>query len=487
VLVVDAEGYVIAGFQGFEPDAGVDPYERQVRRALHLDSWGGAVAPSYGVRPEAPDFSIVSLDGNELSRADLAGKVAVLMFFSPTCPHCHSALEFIEKLAEGLNRPDLVIVPVSVQDRKYVIDDMKTRLGLDLQLYVDSSDAIFADYAHAGTVPDTLILDRESRVIARHSGMAPRLEALMTMQVKNALGVDNPILLDAKGYSGEEFCSVCHNEQHDTWSLTHHAYAFTTLAEHGADRDTECVGCHTVGFEQPGGYDLVSRQRFLEGVQCENCHGRGGPHQSPEFAAAGLESACAGCHTTEHSLRFVFGERLPLVSHAANAQFTSLGVDERRALLARRDKRKRQLFERGAFVGSQACAECHASEHEIWSKSPHAVAFETLRGKSSQGDADCQRCHTTGFGEEGGFPPGGDALQGVGCESCHGPGGNHVEEGAERRGTILALTDKCDSCVIMQICGSCHDEANDPGFEFELIDKIDAIRHGFRDRGAAAE
>jgi hypothetical protein len=62
-----------------------------------------------------------------------------------------------------------------------------------------------------------------------------------------------------------------------------------------------------------------------------------------------------------------------------------------------------------------------------------------------------------------------------------------VAEGAERRGTILTLTDKCDSCVIMQICGSCHDEANDPGFEFELLDKIEAIRHGFRDRGAAAE
>ncbi len=62
-----------------------------------------------------------------------------------------------------------------------------------------------------------------------------------------------------------------------------------------------------------------------------------------------------------------------------------------------------------------------------------------------------------------------------------------MAEGAERRGTILALTDKCDSCVIMQICGSCHDEANDPGFEFELLDKIEAIRHGFRDRGAAAE
>jgi peroxiredoxin len=485
VLVVDAEGFLVSGFQGFEADARVDPYEREVRNALHLEAADNAIAPSYGVRPEAPDFSIVSLDGRKLSRADLAGKVVVLMFFSPTCTHCHNALAFFEKLAAQLERPDLMLVPVSVQNRQYVIDDMKSRLGLESRIWVDGTESIFKDYAHGGTVPDTLILDRESRVVARHVGMAPRLEALMTMQVKHALGVENPILLDAKGYSGEEFCSVCHPQQHDTWSLTHHAYAFTTLAEHGAERDEECVSCHTVGFGEPGGYEIAQRQRWLEGVQCENCHGRGGPHQSPDFASRGYEAACAGCHTPEHSLRFVFGERLPLVSHAANAQFTGLDLEARQALLERRDRRERQLFDRGEFVGSQACAGCHASEHELWAKSPHAAALETLGDK--HGDADCQACHTTGFGETGGFPDGGEATHGVGCESCHGPGGNHVAEGAEHRGTILALTDKCDSCVIMQICGSCHDEANDPGFEFELLDKIDAIRHGFRDRGAAAE
>ena len=72
----------------------------------------------------------------------------------------------------------------------------------------------------------------------------------------------------------------------------------------------------------------------------------------------------------------------------------------------------------------------------------------------------------------------------MGCESCHGPGGNHVAADARKPGTILALTDKCDSCVILQICGDCHDDANDPGFEFEVLDKIERIRHGYRDRPA---
>jgi hypothetical protein len=70
------------------------------------------------------------------------------------------------------------------------------------------------------------------------------------------------------------------------------------------------------------------------------------------------------------------------------------------------------------------------------------------------------------------------ALAGVGCESCHGPGGDHVGEGARRQGTIVKLSDKCGSCVILQVCGSCHDDANDPGFEFEVKAKIIHQRHG---------
>ena len=114
--------------------------------------------------------------------------------------------------------------------------------------------------------------------------------------------------------------------------------------------------------------------------------------------------------------------------------------------------------------------------------------MDTLAAQGKQGERDCQVCHTTAFGKPGGFDPVVDPasqadLAHVGCESCHGPGGNHVADGATRLGTIVSLGDKCDSCVILQICGSCHDDANDPGFEFEVQDKIDRIRHGTIEAG----
>ena len=40
--------------------------------------------------------------------------------------------------------------------------------------------------------------------------------------------------------------------------------------------------------------------------------------------------------------------------------------------------------------------------------------------------------------------------------------------------------------MILQICGACHDAANDPGFEFEVEQKIEAQKHGTKPPQASA-
>lgn len=81
------------------------------------------------------------------------------------------------------------------------------------------------------------------------------------------------------------------------------------------------------------------------------------------------------------------------------------------------------------YVGSDSCLKCHAEAAQKWHASSHAHAFQSLVRRNSDADPTCLACHTVGFGTPSGYRRsfGAEKLTDVGCESCHGPGSEHVK------------------------------------------------------------
>ena len=115
------------------------------------------------------------------------------------------------------------------------------------------------------------------------------------------------------------------------------------------------------------------------------------------------------------------------------------------------------------FAASGRCAQCHSAEMAKWSFSKHSRAWESLLKhpvKGSTQNPDCIGCHTTGFGQIGGF---GEPTvtnirkyKAVQCETCHGP-----LKGHPNNHTIQAIPITIETCI------GCHDNANSPDFDFE--------------------
>ena len=82
------------------------------------------------------------------------------------------------------------------------------------------------------------------------------------------------------------------------------------------------------------------------------------------------------------------------------------------------------------YVGSEACAPCHATAYKTWEQSSHAWAFRSLVARQSDADPSCVGCHSVGFGTATGYRReyAGTKLANVGCESCHGPGSEHLSD-----------------------------------------------------------
>ncbi len=119
------------------------------------------------------------------------------------------------------------------------------------------------------------------------------------------------------------------------------------------------------------------------------------------------------------------------------------------------------------IAGSQACAKCHNEDCDVWKQSGHAHAWKTIEDKGFHVDASCQQCHTTGFGLPGGFESRTKSLSAVnvGCESCHGPATEHLQNPKVR--PAFAARDQCVRC---------HDPENSPHFRY--AEYWAKIRHG---------
>ncbi len=491
LLGADAEGYLTYGIGKFPLDAEhpAEVIESQLRDRLRIPA-RGELSGALDGRPLAPLFEAERLDGEGHFRlADLSDRAVVLVFFLHTCPHCHDALSFFkEALAQIPEAVRPALIGVSLRDQLTSVRAMLADKDLDFfPVLLDRDQSIQNAYGVFGGVPDILLIDSKRRIVHHVQGWrAERDPALARMYLAQLSGQQVPMLLNPKGYTGNDACSVCHQAQRDTWIFTRHASAFDTLVTHGADRKRECVSCHVVGFDLPGGFTLSDRPQQLEDVGCESCHGRGGPHLSPGLVTnANYESVCLTCHNPTHSLGFKYEEFLRKVSHRSIAALTP---SERQKLAANGHPARELLPKNLRFVGSESCRSCHLPEFETWAASPHAHAVDSLAREGKSQNPDCLACHTTAFGRPGGFPkqarPAAHPdLARVGCESCHGPGEDHIQENTPKFGNILSLGDKCDSCVILKICGSCHDDANDPGFRFQVAERIERQQHGTIEAG----
>ena len=114
------------------------------------------------------------------------------------------------------------------------------------------------------------------------------------------------------------------------------------------------------------------------------------------------------------------------------------------------------------------CGNCHADFQGGWAETGHANAYATL----VEADADefCYGCHTVNErGNETTGEVGHDAVQDstyydVQCESCHGPGLEHVE-GVNQGQLIRPLASIAVEIDGDNGCGSCHNGTHHPFVE----------------------
>jgi len=153
-------------------------------------------------------------------------------------------------------------------------------------------------------------------------------------------------------------------------------------------------------------------------------------------------------------------EFIPLSEDIPDSRLMTQLMDLYQQMIGSEDlvrKVKRESLEGRKFVGSKTCQSCHGNVYSIWERTSHSKAYETLIKKGKQKDPECLSCHTVGFFYETGFVSEKETpnLIGVGCESCHGAGSEHIEK-HETMGKVEKSS-----------CAKCHTKEKSPNFSFD--------------------
>ncbi len=147
-----------------------------------------------------------------------------------------------------------------------------------------------------------------------------------------------------------------------------------------------------------------------------------------------------------------------------------------------------ETVEEAKYVGKFACIDCHKAVYADWETTKHAQAIPTLEKVHYVWDPECIRCHVVGFARMASASEGDawfreasgftdvertNALGGVQCENCHGPGSLHAASPETNR--MWTSPDGIEAWKSR--CMKCHDTENSPNFIQNQSWYFDQVRH----------
>lgn len=118
----------------------------------------------------APDFTLPTADGAELSLAAQRGTVVVLNFWASWCEPCLEELPLLDALHAKISAEGATVIGVNIDAQRAPAAGVVASLDLKLPVLFDSGSTVVAQY-DPPTMPTTYLIDVDGVIVETISGM----------------------------------------------------------------------------------------------------------------------------------------------------------------------------------------------------------------------------------------------------------------------------------------------------------------------------
>jgi len=267
------------------------------------------------------DFTMKFMDpqGKKVTLAPFKGRPTLIVYHSLGCSKCKLAIQNL-RTSKDLGCLSVVgIVSGGDTEKEYKSDTTRT-----FPDFYDKWKMLKERYSIAFT-PSFFVLNAGGELVYWQERY-PAESGSDFFEILRRMACKEPSFTTVmkKKYYGDAVCAPCHKGIWNWWDSSSHSKAYLDVAkryfsgkgfrpEMAVRIPPETLKVTTVGFGEPTGYSPQIHQRHLTGVQCESCHGPGGPHGGKKVSD--YEMVCLRCHTSSRDPLFYFSTGLKKLNH----------------------------------------------------------------------------------------------------------------------------------------------------------------------------
>lgn len=156
-----------------------------LKQLVSVGLYNARIEPT-GDAAVAKPFRFTDDRGNNISTADLRGKVIFVNFWASWCPPCRAEMPALNNLYQQMkNEDNLVFLFLNEDENLSKAKEYLKKEKFDLPLFTAQSG--IPPEIYSGTLPTTVIIDKEGRIVMKEEGMADYDNTAFVGQLKALL------------------------------------------------------------------------------------------------------------------------------------------------------------------------------------------------------------------------------------------------------------------------------------------------------------
>ena len=143
-------------------------------------------AQAVGIRDEAPDFTLKSLDGNNLRLGEYRGQVVLINFWASWCGPCRQEMPLLDRLHHRYEDTGFTVLGVNVEGDIKPAQEIVDKTKVTFPVLIDQDQKVSELY-DLEAMPSTVVVDRDGIIRYIHLGYKPGDESKYVEVVKKLI------------------------------------------------------------------------------------------------------------------------------------------------------------------------------------------------------------------------------------------------------------------------------------------------------------